>query len=264
MKYQPSLPEENDNISWEHPLKEFFILTAGLIALFAGTYLLLGLLVDIVASRISYDTESTLFSVIKSHYQFNTEDDSLQEKEKIQEIVDNLQKCTDIPYPITVHMVKSEDANAFALPGGNIVVFSGLLSAVAEENGLAFVLAHELGHFTGRDHLRGLGRGLVLYSLSAVLTGGDSSLSTLLAPSLGITSASYSQARESRADKVALDTLYCQAGNIKGATAFFEYMLGKETAAEFKLFHHFSSHPQTKKRLEELEEYAIQQGYPLR
>ncbi len=39
-----------------------------------------------------------------------------------------------------------------------MVVFTGLLEKMTSENELAFVLAHELGHYDHRDHLRGLGR----------------------------------------------------------------------------------------------------------
>ena len=45
--------------------------------------------------------------------------------------------------------------NAVALPGGNIVVFAGLLKEIKSENELAMILGHELGHFAHRDHLRG-------------------------------------------------------------------------------------------------------------
>jgi Zn-dependent protease with chaperone function len=73
----------------------------------------------------------------------------------------------DMQYKI--HIIPDPRINAMALPGGNIVVFSALIKETGSENELAFVLAHELGHFANRDHLRGLGRRLLLLTASAAL-----------------------------------------------------------------------------------------------
>ncbi len=53
--------------------------------------------------------------------------------------------------------------------GSYLFVTNGLLAAVESENELAFVLAHELGHFHHRDPLQALGRSLVLITLSSLL-----------------------------------------------------------------------------------------------
>ena len=63
-----------------------------------------------------------------------------------------------------------------ALPGGQIMVFSGLLKKVNLENELAMVLGHELGHYAHRDHLRGMGRGLGVTLGLAMLFGQDSAV----------------------------------------------------------------------------------------
>ncbi len=64
--------------------------------------------------------------------------------------------------------------------GGHILLFQGLLDILKTENSLSFVIGHELGHFKNRDHLRGLGRGIVLTALSATFTGANSNLTSLL------------------------------------------------------------------------------------
>jgi len=263
MKYLPSLPEKNDNVSHNHPLSEFALLSAGLILFFGIVYLILGLLVDLAAEKISYETEAALFQALSSRVDYfdPQNDDLAEEKQRVQQIVDDLQTCTDLPYAIQVHIVKSDETNAIALPGGHIAVFTGLLQAVPQDNGLAFVLAHELGHFQNRDHLRSLGRSLVFYSLSAMLTGGNSSISGLLAPTFGLTAAQYSQARESMADRIALDTCNCRFGNINGAVDFFRYIIEMKLDSNLQIFHYFSSHPETQKRIDELKAYADSKGY---
>lgn len=260
MKYAPGIPNKNDNVSHNSPLAEFGLLCVGLAAIFGIIYWILGLLVDLVADRISYEAEAALFNSIINRIDFNV-DKTNKEQANVQLLIDELQKCTDLPYPITVHIINSKEANAVALPGGHVGVFTGLLEAVPDKNSLAFVLAHELGHFQNRDHLRGLGRGLVLYSLSALITGGNSSLSGLLAPTSTLTQAQYSQARESLSDEKALDIMHCTYGTISGATDFFEYILSVEDVNDIKLLHFFSSHPETQKRIEALRKYAEEKGY---
>jgi Zn-dependent protease with chaperone function len=100
---------------------------------------------------------------------FAQTDETADATRTLQALVDRLQtQCAALPYQITVHVQPSTAVNAAALPGGHMLVFSGLLTEMRSENELAFVLAHELGHYAHRDHLRGLGRALVLMAASTV------------------------------------------------------------------------------------------------
>ena len=99
-------------------------------------------------------------------------------------------------YEFRVWVADADEVNALALPGQRIVVFRGLLEAVASENELDMVLAHELGHFAGRDHLKGLGRGLVASFLAMTLFGSDSSAAGLVAHITLSFDARYSQRQE--------------------------------------------------------------------
>lgn len=80
----------------------------------------------------------------------------------------------EAPFTFELALVEEEEPNAMALPGGAILLTSGLLETVDSENGLAFVLAHELGHYAHRDHLRSLSRGLALGAVMALVTGSGS------------------------------------------------------------------------------------------
>jgi len=53
-------------------------------------------------------------------------------------------------FPFRFYIVKSSDMNAFAVPGGHIFVFSGLIEAADEVDELASVICHEIGHISGR------------------------------------------------------------------------------------------------------------------
>ncbi len=245
--YQPGLPEQNNNVSHESPLKEFLTLLVGVLIFISVVYWLLGFAIDFAANRLPYEQEAKLFKKMPLEW-----GEMLGEKpeknKRLQALVDDLQRCSSLPVAITVSTVNKKEPNAVALPGGNMLVFEGLMEHVQSENGLAFVLAHELGHFINHDHLKGLGRGLVLLSLSSIMTGPNSSLSRLLTPSIQLNTAKFSQSRESDADTTALEILHCHYGHITGATEFFE-SLRQTDQAYSTLSHYFASHPQMEKRI---------------
>ena len=60
MRYEPKLPEHNDNVSHEKPLREFFIILGGLAALAAVLFWALGWLVDVGVDHLSDETEARI------------------------------------------------------------------------------------------------------------------------------------------------------------------------------------------------------------
>jgi Zn-dependent protease with chaperone function len=255
MEYRPSLPEHNDNVSHNHPVREFAWLLSGLVLLFMGLFFVLGWLVDTAVEHISPAMEAAIFSsfdVSAAESQAGGNPATRQ----LQKLVDDLRGCAGIDYPLKVYLVDTEAANAMAFPGGRIAVFRGLLEKVRTENGLAFVLAHELAHYKNRDHLRGLGRGIVLTAMMAMLTGPDSGLTRLVAPAVSFGQARYSQGREIQADTLALEVLACRYGHAGGATEFFEAMTPEENGNKIGLY--FASHPEAVARIENLHDLATE------
>jgi len=261
VKYQPSLPEHNDNVSHQHPVREFFILIAGVIGLVAIGFLILGFSIDTAIDYISPEDEAKLFSQIDLDWGFG-EKSSPEQQISIQRVVDTLRLCHDIPFATRVTVVESKNINAIALPGGRIVVFSGLLNSLTSENALVFVLAHELGHFKNRDHLRSIGRGIVLAALSTLLTGANSSISQMLTSTLTLGQAKYSQARERQADETALQILNCHYGHVGGATELFEVLQQQEGTWDIDMLHYFDTHPELQKRIDVIHDLSKQHGYP--
>jgi Zn-dependent protease with chaperone function len=95
-----------------------------------------------------------------------------------------------------------------ALPGGGVVVTSGLLDILETEEELMFVLGHELGHFVHRDHLRGMGRAIVvqlLLGMMSLTTGVDASLGLEIA--FGAMTSAHSREQEVHADAVGAEVL---------------------------------------------------------
>jgi Zn-dependent protease with chaperone function len=260
VKFTPRRIDTNVNVSKTHPLKEFGILAGGLLAIAVGIYLFLGLAVDLIVPRLSLDLEKKLAGTFVG--QFVASENMDDATRAVQAMVDRLQeKCAPLPYSVAVHVQQADAVNAAALPGGHMLVFSGLLERMASENELAFVLAHELGHFANRDHLRGLGRTLVLLAASTALLGADNSINAMIGQGITLTELSFSRQQELQADAYALKVLACHYGHVAGATDFF-YRIPKE-GDPGRIGHYFASHPENRRRIEHLDELAQAAGYPL-
>jgi Zn-dependent protease with chaperone function len=254
MKYQASLPQHNDNVSHEHPLKDFLLILAGLVAIGALAFWLMGHAVDWAVDNLSPEAEARLnrMAVVKLPASPKQE---AKRAARVQGLLDGMQQCAGLNFRPELRMHKSDVPNAAVVPGGTVIVFTGLLDRVESENGLSFVLAHELSHIANRDHLRAMGRGIVLFGISAILTGSDSGLSGLLAPAAHLGTATYSREREALADARALQILHCRYGHVGGATELFE-ALNKDDAGADSLPHYLSSHPAMQARIDALRQAA--------
>jgi Zn-dependent protease with chaperone function len=261
MKYHAALPERNDNVSDGHPLKEFFLLLGAAAGLLIALYVVLGFFVDYAVDYVSPETEVRIFAAAGMLWEPGGAPDTEQQQQSLQTLVDQLATCLDTAYPITLRIAESEQVNAFAVPGGTVVLNSGLLDKVRSENGVAFVLAHELAHFQNRDHLRSLGRSIVLLAMLAVLTGADADLSRVLAPISDYENAQFSQDRESAADATALRALNCHYGHVGGATELFEVIATPDDDSDFALTHYFSSHPEARQRVDDLRQLSESLGF---
>ncbi|MBW1840608.1 MAG: M48 family metallopeptidase [Deltaproteobacteria bacterium] len=260
VKFTPRMPESNVNVTPTSPLKDFFVLLSAAIGILVGIYFLLGLAVDFFAPRIPPEIEQNMASAFISSIAVS---EKLSNKtQEVQNLLDALQKqCAKLPYEFNVHLHDSPQVNAVALPGGNIVVFSGLLDQVKSETELSFVLSHEMGHYAHRDHLRALGRALIFMALSAALFGPDSSVGELLAQSLNITELGFSRKQETHADEYALDILYCRYRHVDGAIGLIKKLTADEDTG--LLGHYFSTHPQSRERISHVKTYSRSKKYPI-
>jgi Zn-dependent protease with chaperone function len=232
----------------------------GLLGIVILIYILLGLSVNLIAPHISVDLEKKMAApFLRSMY---TQDPDTIRQHYVQTLIYELQgRCTALPYHFQVHVREAPTINALALPGGHIIVFTGLLDKVTSENELAFVLAHEMGHYAHRDHLRGLGRAVVFMTISAFLFGPESNVSSLVASGLSMTEMSFSRSQETQADEFALEILNCAYGHVAGTTDFFEKIQKEHDPGLFG--HYFSSHPENHQRISHLQDISRHRGFKL-
>ncbi|TNF47940.1 MAG: M48 family metallopeptidase [Deltaproteobacteria bacterium] len=258
MKFTPKHIDENVNVSKTHPLVELAWLVGGMLLLAVVFYLVLGVTADLAVAKIPIKAEVWLGEHFVDSFEAN-EDEPL--RRRLQTLLDNLPADSPLHnYTFTVQLVKNKEINALALPGGHIVVFSGLVEQAESENELAMVLAHELGHFAHRDHLERLGRGLGLTVATMLVFGEDSAVSRLVSNLFLVTESSYSRQQESEADRFGLDLLVSSYGHAGGAADFFA-RVGKKAGSRGPYL--LASHPHPDDRIEELQRLIRENGYPV-
>ena len=251
IKYRPRELEENVNVTPGKPLKEFFKLLAWIGGGLVVIYILLGFVVQLIAPHISPGVEKAMGGLFENALCVEQQG---QESQKLQLIIDEFKPFLskdDRRLDYRVCVTGDHRVNAIAVPGGTIVVFSGLLDKVDSRAEIAFVLAHELGHFHHRDHLKGLGRALVALVVSVTILGEDSPAAKFIFNSLGQVEMKFSRNQERAADIFAVNLLKKCYGSADGALAFMRKLARQEK--RWKLFYYFSSHPHPGDRLEYME-----------
>lgn len=157
------------------------------------------------------------------------------------------------PYTFRLSVVRDTLVNAFAAPGGFVVMHSGLLSSAETPEQLAGVLAHELQHVLKRHSTRAIVREAPLRLALATVSGGGMETAATVVGTIG--ALSYRRADEAEADREGMAMLEAAQVDPSGMVDFMR-SLGKEDKAAPRFVRYLSSHPQTKDRVAVLAEMA--------
>ena len=167
----------------------------------------------------------------------------------LEAMIARLDAEADLPYPLEVTVLDHPLVNAFALPGGRVVLFRGLIEAASGPDEVAAILAHEIGHVVNRDPTRDALRLAGSIGVLGLLFGDFAGGTVVLVLTNQLINAKYSQAAESGADDYA-HALLTEAGLPPSALGtFFERLRDEHGDAE-GVYAHFSSHPQMTARIE--------------
>ena len=187
-------------------------------------------------------------------------DDWLGEQ-AMEKLVQRLSAAKPSRYRFRVTVVDRKTVNAFAAPGGYIVVFRGLIDSSADVNGLAGVMAHEMGHVIERHGLEQLVKALGLSFVIGALIG-DTSAFGNIAVEMAQTLATlkFSRDAEREADRIAVEMLNRTNISGRGFQAFFQAMAGKAESGKETIGRYFASHPATGGRARFVSEHATGTG----
>ncbi len=161
----------------------------------------------------------------------------------------------DVQYKFT--LLDSSMVNAFALPGGYVYVTRGLMALANNEAELAGVMAHEIGHVTGRHSAERYSHGVLTslgaMALSIALDNGAASQAIGVGSELYMTS--YSRSQESQADDLGIRYLYKSGYDTFSMASFLNALDGNDalSAAEKGKqgggVDYFATHPKTADRV---------------
>jgi Zn-dependent protease with chaperone function len=161
-------------------------------------------------------------------------------------LVDAIRESTGLDTSIQSEVLATPVSNAFALPGGRVYLFSGLLAKAENADEIAGILAHELGHLSHRDGTRNLIYNGGTSFLIGLLFGDITGSGALIFASRSLVTASYSREAEQNADTFAIDAMHRLGRSPKPMGELMFRVTGKEGDKSLSVL---SNHPLTEDRL---------------
>jgi len=161
-------------------------------------------------------------------------------------------------YKVRIAIVNDPRINAFAAPGGYLVLFAGLLVRTQRSEELAGVLAHELAHVIERHPTQGLVRALSTSALVSTVAGDFGTLSSLAA---SLTTLRYGRSDEQTADLRGLGLMISAGVDAQGMIDMFR-TLSQSEGDKMDALEFLSSHPLTEERITQLQAELGRQPRP--
>lgn len=154
---------------------------------------------------------------------------------------------------IKLHLINSDEINAFALPNKHLVINSGLILACENEAELCGVISHEIAHMELSHVMKKLIKEVGL-SVVISMTAGNGGAEKIKETAKLLSSSAYDRNLEKEADIKAVD--YMTNSNINPEHfANFLYRLGDSESTSMKYFSWISTHPDSKERAEYIIKY---------
>jgi Zn-dependent protease with chaperone function len=125
----------------------------------------------------------------------------------LQQITGPMLGAVPSEFQVKVDVINHPMPNAFALPGGQVLIMRGLLDRARSAEAVAGVVAHELGHVHHRDGMRKLAESVGLSVVFGVVLGDFTGSTLAIAVAKGLVDARYSREAERRADAYAVTLL---------------------------------------------------------
>ena len=205
------------------------------------------LMVEWAVARIPIEWEQKLGETV--YQDFLSKETVLKEGPAVSAVQEMTQRLTEKiphnPYKFQISVVQSPVVNAFALPGGYVVVFTGLMTKAESGEEVAGVLSHELNHVLQRHGLERMVKMLGLAAVVGIVLGDQQGL-TGLAKQVGmeLVTLKFGRAQETEADVTGIRLLSDARIAPDGMIRFFERLSEKDK----ERVEVFSTHPMSAAR----------------
>jgi predicted Zn-dependent protease len=167
-------------------------------------------------------------------------------------LTQRLEAAAALPLPLTFTVVHRPEANALAIPGGQVYVFEGLIDAARDADELAGVIAHEIGHVAHRDGTRAVLQGAGLSFLFGMLLGDFVGGGAVVIAAKSVLQSSYSREVEAAADAYGVGLMQKAGGNGRALETIL-VRIGGATEPGMKILR---DHPDTRARVATIERLA--------
>jgi len=221
-----------------------------------------------IVEEVPVEWETTLGETVVAELRLEAEFmPQLRSDPLLETMVMPLLNAVDNPrFDYQFYIVNDADVNAFALPGGYIVINSGLILAVESAEEFLGVIAHEISHVSEQHGLRNLVKASSTFLFIDWLLGGASNyLFVLVEGAPYLINQSYSRQFEAEADAMGFALLQKAAIDPRGMLHFFQRMVrleqeGNENVSDvmIALQQMASTHPATDERIHDLQQQLLE------
>jgi beta-barrel assembly-enhancing protease len=179
--------------------------------------------------------------------------------EYVNRVGQNLARNSDAKVPFTFRVIDGEELNAFALPGGYVFVYTGLIKLASEEDEFAGALAHEIAHVAARHMTCRASEERIARtagSLSSILLGplGGWAARQAANAAIPMTFRSFSRHDEAEADYLGVQYMYAAGYDPTGAVSIFEKLEALQKTKPGAVARVLATHPMSADRINKTEE----------
>lgn len=206
-----------------------------------------------------FDTEkelgmgNSLAAYVEQQFPVNTEADVNARVSVISRRLETVCDRKELHY--TIRVLDKDEINAFALPGGYIYVFKGLIDKVDNDDELAGVIAHEFGHITAKHAMKRL-QASYGYTLLQVLAGATGNSHMMQGIDLAFASilSGYSRQDEFEADRLSVKYMKKAGYNPQEMTNFLAKLQQITAKEPIRPYTYWRTHPFTSQRIAAVEQ----------
>lgn len=168
-------------------------------------------------------------------------------------------------YKWEFNLVESKEKNAWCMPGGKVVVYTGILEITQDEAGLAVVMGHEIAHAIAKHGSERMTQGLMVtlggVALDQALKDEPAATRNIFLTSYGVGATvgimlPYSRTHEKEADRMGLIFMAMAGYDPETAVGFWERMAESKDGAGMPEF--LSTHPASESRIQNIKDYMYE------
>jgi Zn-dependent protease with chaperone function len=241
---------------FEKLLKQKWPVLLGILIVLVGSiYFIMSTVIPIaVIKLISPQQEAVMGEKLYNSFVAGTDIDTASSR-IVQQFADQLKLSEK--YKIKVTVLKDEEVNAFALPGGYIIVHTSIIKILDHPEELVALLGHEATHINKRHSLKGMLSGISMAILQSMILNGFGNGDFILRHANSLQQLSYSRRLEREADNDGMQLMLDNRVDPSGMTRLLEG-LQKTHKGGFPYISFLSTHPLTYERIKNTNSFIHQ------